>query len=267
MSSAILSTGHTQEEMRSIEQFLGSCTVPLVYQSNGRTFVHGTGTFFQLGQYRYLVTAAHIFKDIDPKDLAVPEGPTNTHIWTLGNITIHHPKEQDEFDVAVVRLEDEDFCSRIAKGWRFLGESNVAPDSLVSTDYIVAGYPTATVEHKPGCLVPQALMQLYTGPYEGPVDGNRASLDVLLRYSKTAKGVFGDMKPTPDLGGVSGASIWAVAATPDGLWAPDTMLKIVGVQVSFKHSSYVRGKSWALVSEIIRRIATDNETLSEAVSK
>lgn len=240
--------------MRSIEKFLGSCTVPLVYQADNRTFVHGTGTFVKFGARRYLVTAAHIFSGIDPACLAVPEAPTNAHIWTLGNITIHHPKEKDEFDVAVVRLEDDDFCDRISKGWRFLEPHNVSATSLASSDYIVAGYPTVTVEKKVGLLVPQALMQLYTGPYDGPVEGGRSNLDIFLRYSRNAEGAYGDTKPTPDLSGISGASVWNIDTKPNGLWAPESILKIVGVQVSFKHSSYLRAKSWALVSEVVCRV-------------
>jgi hypothetical protein len=37
------------------------------------------------------------------------------------------------------------------------------------------------------------------------------------------------------------------------LWAPEKVLKVVAVQVSFKHSEYVPAEWWTLVRKIFRR--------------
>jgi hypothetical protein len=252
MNTESTSTGLSQAEMQSIEQFLGSCTVPLIYQAGDRTFVQGTGTFFKFGDKHYLVTAAHVFTGIDPQELGVPDAPVNAHVWTFGNVTIHYPKD-DDFDVAILHLQDEEFCARVSRTWLFLQPKNVAV-SPTADNYIVAGYPTETVTKVDSQLVSKALCQLYTGPYDGPVDGGRTQFDFFLRYTRNAKGAFGESRVTPNLSGVSGASVWAFGANSSSFWAPESLLKIVGIQVSFKHSSYVRAKSWALVYEVLRRI-------------
>lgn len=243
--------------MVSLEQFLASCTVPLIYQYADRTFVQGTGTFFSFGEKKYLVTAAHVLNDIDPKSLAVPEAPTkaNSQVWTLGSITVCHPKDED-FDVAVIHLRDEKFLERVSCNWHFLRSSNVS--TVPTAEYIVAGYPTATVEKVNGLMMPQkGLLQLFTGPYMGPIEGDCSKFDMFLRYSRQAAGAFGGDIHTPELHGVSGASVWSIGKRSGAIWAPESLLRIAGIQVSFVHSSYVRMKTWDLVLEVLRRADPD----------
>lgn len=251
MTSSTTSTGFTVEEMASIERFLTACTVPLIYQNGDNAGVLATGTFFEHDGRHFLVTAGHIFKGIDPANLGVPaKAGKDVCVWHFGHAQIHHPRNTDEFDVAVVELQDQDFITLARAGWLFLGAANVS--CVTQADqYIVAGYPNETVKNVNGVLTPAALMQLYTGPYEGEVQNGRGEFDFFLRYSREAGNTYGGRKPTPDLGGVSGAAVYSVVPKSEAIWAPENILKVVGIEVAFFHSSYVRVKSWALVSHIL----------------
>lgn len=255
METARTSTEFSLEEMASIERFLIASTVPLVYQKDEVLGVLGTGTFFEQDGRHFLITAGHVFKDIDPLNLGVPErAGKNACVWNFGNAQIHHPRDTDEYDVAVVELQDRDFIALAQAGWLFLNRSNVISFATQSEQYLIAGYPNDTVQNISGVLTPSSLMQLYTGPYAGKENGDRGEFDLLLRYSRGAGNTHGVGKPTPDLGGVSGAAVYAVLPCVENVWAPENILKVVGIQVSFMHSKYVRAKSWALVSHIISLI-------------
>jgi len=78
-----------------------------------------------------------------------------------------------------------------------------------------------------------------------------------LTYSRSASDHSGTLARTPSLEGMSGASVWAVTNASGELWAPDNVLKVVAVQVSFKHSDYIGAEWWTLVREVFRRWADE----------
>lgn len=254
-------TGFSSAEMGAIQRFLISCTVPLVYQTDDSTIVEGTGFFYRHGASRFLVTAAHVLVGHDPNRFGIPERPgENVYVWHLGDAMIHHPVKHEEHDVAVVQLQDGDFTRVAEAGWFFFGESNVAEEPLVATDYVIAGYPTKSVEERNGQLAPTELTQIYTGPYDGSIEGSHSKFDLLLRYGKQANGMYGARKNTPELGGISGAAVFSVSRSPSAVWAPERVLKLAGVEVSCKHSKYIRAKRWSLVAHIFGLLREQGHT-------
>lgn len=245
-------TGLSLPEQASIKKFLVSCTVPLVYRAKERAGVLGTGAFFATESRSFFITAAHLFPGADPNMMGVPErGGEDGAVSGFGHATIHHPRNTDDHDVAVIELEDSEFIQRAKSGWTFLDASNVAADDFQSENYLIAGYPDATVRYKDGVLTPSALMQLYTGPYKDDVVGGRGEFDFFLRYGEEAGNVYGFTKETPHLGGASGALVFGLAERPVGIWSPQAVLKIVGVQVAFVHAKYVRAKRWTLLQHVL----------------
>jgi len=241
--------------MGSIEHFLMECTVPLIYQTDEQVGVRGTGVFFEHHGRSFLVTAGHVVDAIDPNNLGVPErAGKDVCVLHFGDGQVHHPRNTNEYDVAVVELKNKEFVSLANAGWRFRSASNVSLEDEAGGNYIVAGYPARTVESIDGVLTPYALMQIYTGAYDGEVDGVRGEFDLFLRYGRDATNTFGTRKATPELEGVSGAAVYRVLSSRDVLWAPEGILKIVGIQVSYFHSKYVRVKRWALVSHLLSLI-------------
>lgn len=256
MRSLAETTGLSLPELGTIEKFLVGCTVPLVYQADDRTGVLGTGAFYWLDQRPFLVTAGHLFQNADPNKIGVPErAGKDVTIWHLGHATIHRPKNTDEHDVAVIELLDHEFIDRARSGWTFLGESNLADPAQPFENYLISGYPDATVIYENTTLRPATLTQIYTAPYLGEVDGELGEFDLFFRYGREAGNTHGFSKETPHLGGISGALVYGLADRPSGVWSPEAVLKIVGVQVSFVHGKYVRAKKWQLLQQVLKIVA------------
>lgn len=252
MKPSLTSTGLPVEEMDTLKRFFLSCTVPIVYQSEADAQVFGTGTFVEYQGRPFLISAGHVFDRVDANRLGVPErSGRDVDIWHFGYCTVHHPRNTDEFDVAIVQLQDDEFISRARSGWHFLNEGNIAPSNATFDHYVVAGYPDETVEFVDGVLRPTELTQLYTGIYDGEIEGSRTEYDLFLRYGREAKTAFGAVKETPQLGGASGAAVYGRASRAEGVWAPESILSVVGIQVSSLHSKYVRVKKWQLVQQIL----------------
>lgn len=245
-------TGMSLPELATIEKFLVGCTVPLVYQGKERTGVLGTGAFFSVESRTFFITAAHLFPDADPNMMGVPERPgRSVHVWNFGHATIHHPRDTENHDVAVIELKDSEFIERARSGWTFFDAGNVAADDFQTENYLIAGYPDATVQYEDAVLTPSALMQLYTGPFDGEVIGDRGEFDFFLRYGEEAGNTYGFARKTPHLGGASGALVFGLAERPRGIWSPQAVLTIVGLQVGFFHSKYVRAKKWSLLQHVL----------------
>jgi hypothetical protein len=209
--------------------------------------------FYNSGTSLYIVTARHVLEDIDPTLIGVPAAPVgvNRSIWTLGKATICMPSE-DSFDVAVVRLEDDEFLARVSRNWEFLRPSNISTE--LAQDYVVAGYPNSTVRITNGNLSPVDLLtQVYTQHYSGPVQGERGPYDLFLRFDRTAERPDGSAQATPRLEGVSGSAIWSISRSGN-IWSPESMLRIAAVQVSYLHSAYIRAKSWDVVHALIQKV-------------
>lgn len=252
MSDRETTTGFTESELRAVERFLTTRTVPLTYATSVRAGVHGTGVFFRSEGELFLVTAAHVLQGIDPALLGIPDRPYGSAgVWNLGDITIHHPKAHDTFDVAVIELLNPTFVDRVVKQWQFVDEAEVSSDLNLKDEYVIAGYPDEAVEFQDGVLVPKPMLQLFTKPYEGPLEEATPDHDFLLRYGRTGTGVFGAPRPMPNLKGVSGAAVYEVNPPSATVWSPEQILRPAGIQISFKPGAYARVTKWSLVAHLI----------------
>jgi hypothetical protein len=259
MTARKLSAEFSREEKEAIELFLISCTVPLIYQDEKQTVVLGTGTFFEFDEHYFLVTAGHLFNGIDPSNLHVPAcSGSDVHTVPIDEFTIHSPKDTDEYDVAVIELLDAEFLRVVKSGWRFLTMANVGVSAPSATQYIVAGYPNETVSYNSGVLRPTEFLQLYTGPYEGAIVGDRGEFDLFLRYGRQALNTHGRNRDTPDLRGVSGASVFLVTPPQSTIWIPEEIIRIVGIQIAFVHSKYIRAKRWSLIEYVLKLVKDFN---------
>lgn len=247
-------TGFCPTQSRAIEEFLRSCTVPLVREEDDKLALLGTGTFFHLEGQLWLVTAAHVIRHADDlKEIGVPMRLSDRFI-TLGNCCLYRPNNLD-LDVAIILIQDADFGRYASANWRVLDDSNITRFDPSASRYIVAGYPRETLAHK-DMNWPQAFTQIYAGPYSGGVADAPHSV-LRLAYSRSALDWSGAVTATPDLHGVSGASVWVAVNGVGDLWAAEKALKIVAVQVSFKHSEYISAEWWTLVREVFCRWSAD----------
>lgn len=246
-------TGFTETEHRAIERFLTARTVPLCYQKGETAFVQGTGTFYRCSTGLFLVTAAHVLDGIEPELLGVPDHPSgNVSVWNLGDITIHHPRDTENFDVAFIELLNSNFHARVASSWGFIDECEVIEPEATQDSFLVAGYPTSQVEYRDGTLVPQPMLQLFTSRYDGPTDEPVPEYDLLLKYPKLGRTLRGEIRETPKLQGVSGAAVYGRSVEEPALWSPDRIFRPVGIQVRVKHGEFVRVKRWGLLHHLIQ---------------
>jgi len=253
-------TDFDEHKVVSVGEFLQSCTIPLIFEDEERSFLHGTACLFKGADYSYLITAKHVVKSCDFDCIGVPENPTYGHSWPLGAYTASFPSD-DDLDVAAIRLEAPEFPSRVGANWRSLGPDNLLADGIPVERFIIAGYPTATAETVGVKLHPKPL-QLYTTRYRGPVNDGLGPFDFVLNYAREGRDVVGRDVPTPPVEGVSGAAVWAVLPEPSGaIWTPETQLKLAGVQVSYVHSKYVRAKSWNVLRKVFQKIDPDTFAL------
>jgi hypothetical protein len=255
MSERTAVTGFTESEHRAIERFLTARTVPLCYQAGGRAFVQGTGTFYRNESDLFLVTAAHVLQGIDAALLGVPDRPLgNVSVWNLNDVTIHHPKNIEDFDVAVVELHNPNFKARIASEWQCVTESEAVLPFDKSGEFLIAGYPAETVEDRQGTLTPTPMLQLFTKKYEGAINASVPEYDLLLKYNRVATGIFGSERKTPALQGVSGGVVYAVAPSTSAVWSPEAIFRPAGIQVAMKHDEYIRIKRWTLVRRLVQAV-------------
>lgn len=255
MSNLVPTTGFTPSEHEAIHRFLSARTIPLAYYKDGKAFIHGTGAFYRSQGELFLITAAHVLEGINPAELGIPASPSgNVDVWLLNNVTIHHPKEFEDFDIAVVELLNPNFHSRIASGWGFIDESEIFELSGVEETFIVGGYPSGAATYQQGVLSPSRMLKLFTKPYQEVTAPKTPEHDILLKYSKVGKSVTGTERSTPDLHGVSGAVVYVRAAAEFTVWSPEQALRPVGIQVSAKHDEYIRVKKWSLIQQLVQII-------------
>ncbi|MNX56257.1 hypothetical protein D3C86_870460 [compost metagenome] len=77
-------------------------------------------------------------------------------------------------------------------------------------------------------------------------------LDLFFNYGYEGNLLMGKPVKTPELSGVSGASIWELHPTT-GIWTPESGTRVVGIQSAFRHLRYMRGKSWWAVARVLEQ--------------
>lgn len=206
-----------------------------------------------------LVTARHVFDEVsDLEKLAYPEAPKRGSLHTLGKSVVVKPTDEN-IDVAVVLLDDPETVERLNKSWQFLSLKNIAAPALSTPDgqFFVAGFP-ASLTKPVGDWLSGAFVTAYTQRIpEIPADAERPvdpQLDLFFDYAKTAYLESGKEVNTPELPGVSGASIWQARDPSSPIWTPEGSFAVVGVQSAYIHSKYIRAKSWWAVAKVLEQI-------------
>lgn len=256
----------TTLEAAAIERFALSVTVPILRGEGESAGLRATGTLFKIGGRAFLITARHIFDNLsDLSQLAFPESPIGGDLFTFGSFTVLKPNEA-HLDVAAVELRSSEAVSMLEANWHFLTLQNVAAASSATSDgaVFVSGYPASLTEAESGWtkgrFVTAYTQRLPTVPAEAepPVFDE---LDLFYDYGRQATLLNGEEVETPELPGVSGASIWELRPLR-GLWTPEEATRVVGIQSAYTHSKYIRAKSWWAVAKVLEQV---DHTLAVAV--
>jgi hypothetical protein len=202
--------------------------VPLGRMVDGRLEPLATASLIEDGPWTALLTAAHILERANIGDLVVPL-PNDHRVLLLRSARVRvivHPQS----DLAMIGFIDPAIARRLAENWVAFPLrqwcSGVRPNARA---YAIAGYPVANTRRAEGCVVvkPVVVLSCVVGAD-------------CYAYGRTATRVDGQEIHTPELDGVSGATVWAVDdEAPDGV---SCVLRPAAVQVAFQHSRHFRGE-------------------------
>ena len=259
-------TEHERLVRKALEQFTATVTVPVLYDDERSGLVDqlGTGTLLNIEGRYFLVTADHLFNHRDPGRFAIPKGRVNADLHSIGPGQFWRPKllpNEPDVDIAIFELQDEFTLSYVKTGWRVLTLENAGPASPYAGEFVLCGYPSArgwrTKDAIGGGLITMFTQRMPEIPPEAHPPPHPA-LDLFFFYGTEAPTLDGKTAQLPALDGASGAAVWEYTEPKNGLlWAPERVLKVVGVQSSMelvqKGQRYFRVKSWAAVLKMLRQ--------------
>ncbi len=244
----------------AINNFLFSVTVPIFSDSQNIVDPKATGTFFEIRGRIFLITANHLFDEIDADTLAVPKGYSGKNqLQIIGKSEVSRPRGSHaaSIDIAIIEILNPETIAIVKKGWQLLGLENVSqlsPDG----DFLLSGFPSNTIKKVgndfvgiPFSIISERIENIPNSA-EQPVD---PSIDLFFEYGPTAFNLRGEEVPNPRLQGASGASVWQIQKLSHGTtWTPQRALKLIGVQSSARHGEFFRVKNWHYVLLMLQKI-------------
>jgi hypothetical protein len=210
--------------------------VPLSRVADGRLEPLATAGLVAEGRRIGLLTAAHIFECVSAGDLAIPL-PRDRDVALLRSARVRIVMHTVS-DLAVVWIADEALARRLAANWEPSPLQQWSADAPAAATYVVAGYPSANVRRIDGWIYAKPVV-LFTAP----IDSAR------FAYARTAERTDGLMIHTPELDGVSGATVWGV--TDEGDDGVSCVLRPAAVQVAFLHGRHLRAERMADAIELL----------------
>lgn len=249
--------------MRAVERFAGRLTVPVLHECRPEVVDQvGTGTLFDVEGRLILITAGHIFDQINAEDLVIPSTMTRD-LHGIGPYRLYRADHED-IDIAIVELRHPPSIERARRGWRVLSLENVTEPSNEGR-FILTGYPTERLT-RVGGLLGGSLLTLHTERLAEPPEGVQISaatdVDLFLRYDQTGYTIDGNVAAVPKLPGCSGAPVWEYREPDDMVfWNADSCLKVVGVQSSYMdRKGFFRAKRWKYVRTMIEMLIASDAT-------
>jgi hypothetical protein len=220
----------------------------------------GTGTFLDLCDRTFLITASHVLENVDLSNLAVPKAHSGKQaIHTLGEIDVHRPGNSvaELVDIAIVEIKERSVLDIVHSGWVAITLDDVL-DTNSAGHFILCGFPSAQIQAEGADFRGQLFSAISKPIPEIPESAGRPvhpDIDIFFEYKNSLLGLRGDEIAAPRLQGVSGASIWKIHQMPEGVvWSPNRALKIVGIQSSTRHGEFFRGKRWRYVLKMLSMI-------------
>jgi hypothetical protein len=248
-------------KLEALEEFVICCTVPFAGKSGDERGVVGTGTLFETSDHHYIVTANHVANHLlEGRQLTVPASRHGGRSLGLGKGTIFSPTEAEwRPDIALIRLEDDELIECLREGWRFVSPENIAPIDQESEFFYVAGYPGVFAEEQEEDLE-TGMATIIATEFDG--DTSRFELEIddevhlLLKHMDTGLLADGTPEKSVRLHGISGASVWSLDydEESDEIWSPSQALKIVAVQNSYVHGTYIRATKWLVAAKVLKEM-------------
>lgn len=183
-----------------------------------------------------LLTAAHVFEHVQAGDIAVPL-PRDGRVAQLRSVrvcVVTHALS----DLAVMWIDNRRLAQQLCINWRASLMHDWKVAETPSASYVLAGYPACNARRIEGCVYTKPLI-LFTEA----VDAR------LYAYARTAERVDGEIIWTPELDGVSGATVWRIDEEADDDTA--CVLRPAAIQVAFLHGAHLRAEPIQCVRELL----------------
>ncbi len=246
-----MSFANEQSRLRSIYQFLASCSIPLLTDFGDTVRILGTGTLFEAVGKQFLITALHVLKDFDPNDALDVDGLSRLewndvglpltrqasgtrNVWTIPKGLLLLPTD-DLYDVAIVEIQDKNTVRKLKRTWHFISPSNIDAVGVPADEFIMVGYPNPRIDltFKAGERFDSKLFCNITRKFRGSLDNLDMKIpldervDLLLEHSDKVPSADGTTGPMPDLGGASGCSVWRLGPAGNDSEDPQSHIKLV----------------------------------------
>jgi len=259
---SITASSWTREQWAAVWLWLYERVVPLAIEDDNGQGIQGCGQLLTIGSGTYLVTAAHVFKNIDPADIGIPLSPYSTHFTRLGTGSIRSTQgtPTTDIDVAIFPIPPE-VLTKLE--WRQIPLNNlvaIGPEASPS-EYLLFGYPDNLVIHQGDWLHANPVL-LRTSRYRGPKTYKQFHplVNLLVQYADKATGQNGDEQKAPDLHGISGTPVFEIifARSSSDLWIPEAHLGQIAIETSYtapgSPNRYVISTLWSIIARVFEQI-------------
>jgi hypothetical protein len=211
--------------------------VPLARLREGRLEPLATASLVADAGKVALLTASHVFEQASIGDLAVPL-PREHRVALLRHARLR-VFEHPQLDLALLWIGEPGVAQRLCANWSASPLRHWGTTPAPSTTYALAGYPAANARRYDGRVYIKPVV-LFTSQIGA---GHYA-------YARTAQRIDGFEIHTPELDGVSGATLWAVdeSSGSDGVAC---VLRPAAVQVAFRHGRHLRAEPISGATELL----------------
>ncbi|HJT77631.1 MAG TPA: hypothetical protein VJ739_10565 [Gemmataceae bacterium] len=240
-------------------------SVAVLIERGSQLGIQGSGTLFRIAEESFVITAAHVIKDSNRRNLRLAPGLCYSgEVIPLDGEAILD--ERDEFDIAAVHLKGR-VAERIDPK-RFLRLNNISfAEDLAKGLYAVFGYPEMMFSHDKDEL---KIVLFYHG---GPVYAGETSvipnfdasasllLDADIDETRGADGKpidfcypQGPSAPFPtELKGISGGSVWRIMQDPNDIRENPEGARIVAIEVAIcQPKRCIRATRWKAVKHMLQ---------------
>lgn len=258
--------------LETLKRYAARHTIPLQRFLDERRVSHeGTGTLFTIAGRAFVISAAHIFEDVELEDIVTAPRPAGGKAIPLSPYILYRPNEIDKYDIAVLELTDQATVHALQSGWSFLTLDDVALPRAFGGVFALCGYPQENVQVR-GDGVALSLIAAFTERMRNMPPNTKfaadPAVDMFFFYDEEATDTDGQNISTPGLRGVSGASVWEYTHEVPGVWDASKTLKVVGVQASFLEGDWFRCTTWPVVLTALRQVDSQLEcAVAEAIAR
>jgi hypothetical protein len=229
-----------------------------------RVGTEGTGTLFEFNERYFIITAAHVISPIEIKKefVGIPIKQNMGEVFVLGNCKFYYPSDEmikDKIDIAVVELSAE-LSKHLKVNYRFLSYENIELNHISKHVYVSGfpkGYDILDIQSSRMIGVPfrfRSNLRNATQEEEGDCDQN---IDLLVDYPEYYY-LKGDEsrkeKAEEELKGISGCPVWTWKDKLDDLWAPEKVLKVIGVQTAVHPGRWIKATNFQYVLAAFKNI-------------